>query len=934
MPTEQDILASLGITDAAEQQDIISGKERLLVLDASAHMDWDWLLPFPVLVTGGAGMRASTYFNGYTTGPVDSILTSAGKLLGSPDYHYSICETGFLRGYADSDPAGFQALLQAAAANGNLRIAGGGITSPDNLLPHGEAFIRCYLVGHAWLAVNAPGLPAPVAAWIPDDFGHDPELPVVLQAMGFMAAGFERIPGYTGGDSVPSKTIDGRDSVAGLLAASKIDFAWNASDGSSIVGHWLIGGYGQGNSIGTTGYIKGFLAQNLPVSPTPYIYVPVLSDFSMPNTYLTSSIEAWNGGGGGFEGTTVVAAAGSFEDYAQLVAFHAGELDTPYGSPFVGIPYWTGYFATRPELKIRHQRAARTLLAAEVFSIIAAWTQPSGGSAAAGTGVPEGDLLFSGWNLLAPSTHHDYITGTAEPDVYHTEQLGLLRQADATAAWLLRDAMQTIAGAIQTTAWGPAVAVFNPLGFARTEVAELSPADTAGLSSTVSGAGYQATPGGGLLFVASAPSLGYQTAYLTEAATPDNPATVTPDTSPVTAASVTLSNGLVSATLTPGNGGVWELTSVRDVAAGKELLQAGAVGNDLLFYADAGDEYRFGVESNDPANWVLTDVSRSLSNPTVEIVEAGPLRATVRTAVAYDDGTFSFELVREYAVVAGEPQLRMRTTGAAPLLGEGSSVVAAFPLAAGSTGIDTVVRGTPYHWTAVMPDLFWNGQTFLPTHDFVIPQSGTEALCAVYHASVPAWGISSTWNGTGFDPNDGVLYGCLWRNNSGHYFDWVQYNGLPLAKGDDPEVHVAEYALRVPSGLGTADTGQPLREALAFASPLGTAPVAPWTGQLADQLSLAGSSDDRAIVTAAKPGTVSPGDVVFRVYQPTNGALRSTLTLADQLAPGGATAVVRGQTALERDLDSLGQQQLDFAVTGTAVTFTATTALTTLAVTP
>src|ERR1700750_1712833 len=51
--TEARILASLGITDPALQGSIVSGATRLLILDASAHMDWDWLLPFPVLVNGG-----------------------------------------------------------------------------------------------------------------------------------------------------------------------------------------------------------------------------------------------------------------------------------------------------------------------------------------------------------------------------------------------------------------------------------------------------------------------------------------------------------------------------------------------------------------------------------------------------------------------------------------------------------------------------------------------------------------------------------------------------------------------------------------------------------------------------------------------------------------------------------------------------------------
>ena len=112
--------------------------------------------------------------------------------------------------------------------------------------------------------------------------------------------------------------------------------------------------------------------------------------------------------------------------------------------------------------------------------------------------------------------------------------------------------------------------------------------------------------------------------------------------------------------------------------------------------------------------------------------------------------------VREYILLANESMLRMRSTGAAPMLTAGSnagcSVIVAFPLTGGSKGIDKLVRGTPYHWTDVMPDwiqptqIYWNDQTFLPTHNFIIPQSNGESLCAFYHSDVPAWGISNEFN--------------------------------------------------------------------------------------------------------------------------------------------------------------------------------------------
>ncbi len=940
--TEAQILASLGITDLTLQSSIISGATRLLILDSSAHMDWDWLLPFPALVNGGSEQRAQWYFNSgsYPMGSASSILASAGQLLAGSSYHYSVCETGFLRGYAAADPEGFQTLLRNGVANGSLRFTGGGITSPDNLVSHGEAFIRTYLLGNLWLAANCPGVPTPVTAWLPDDFGHDPELPVVLRAMGMVAAGFQRIPGFDPNqDWYPQ--VNCSPSLAQTLLHNKIDFTWTASDGSSVAAHWLVGSYHQGSGVSSADQINGYLNLNLAISPTPYIYVPVLNDFSLPNTQLTSVIDTWNGPnmeGTSCGGTLVVAVAGSFEDYGQLLGFHASELDASYGAEFPANPYWTGFYATRPALKQRHQAATRTLLAAEALSIIAGWAQPEGGSLTFGSGTTVASALQRAWELLVPSTHHDYVTGTSIPDVFHTEQVRMLDQAVSAAQGLLRDMVDTIAGAIYVPPGedGSPVAVFNVLGWERTEVVELSGVSVAEAAPGVTGTKVpQHTTDGGLLFMATCPSLGYQTAYLQPAAMPTNPASCSSPVGPVTGSEIQLTNGLVQATLTLVAGGVWGLTSVKDMGNnGAELIAEGEVANDLVFYADGGDEYQFGVECS-PPTWSLTDVGGWLSQPAAVVLESGPLRATVRTTVRYDDGSAVIEYVRDYTLRANEPMLRMRSTGAAPMLvagsNRGSSVLVAFPLA---SPIASVAHGTPCHWTQVQPDIYWNGQTFLPTHDWVIPRDADgNTVAAVYHAGVHAWGLNYNWNGNSFDPNDGILYGCLWRNGDGHYFDWTNPKPPAWPQGTDPEVHTLEYALRVPSGLGAPATGAPLREALAFSTPLIAQPVAPWTGNLPVTASLVSSSADMAMVSVVKPGSVTPGDIVFRVYQPTLAPLDVTLTVNCRLV-SGRSATARGQTALEQDLDSDTAGTMNVQLTETAITFTAPTALSTIALTP
>lgn len=938
MTTETDLLISLGIVDTATQQDIINGTKRLLLLDASAHMDWDWLLPFPVLtsgntsVSGGGYARASWYFKPPEqkdpgVGCVNDILNGAAALLSAnSDYRYSVCETGFLRGFATANPAGFEKLVKLGKAGARLRSEGGGITSPDNLLPNGEAFIRNYLEGHAWIAQSRSSIPAGMTLWIPDDFGHDPQLPVAAEAMGMIAAGFERLPGNAG-HGVSPQPLDGDKSLLQKLSADKIDFTWTAADGSAMSGHWLIGGYGQGNTVYDIADIYSYLDMNLGVSPTPYIYVPVLSDFSLPNTKLPGIVEQWNTRTSQItKYENVIAVCGSFEVYAQLLQFHQDKLVAPYGEQFNANPFWTGCYGSRPGIKVRHHSAARNLLAAEVFSLLADIAQPGGGSAALATGMSYAKLLSEAWNILLPSTHHDYITGTADPDVFHSEQMELLDQADDRAKNLRRDTMRIIANAINTNADpASAIAAFNPLGFSRSGIAEISAEELVHAGFSMPTSGGQTTAEGNLLLPVTVPPLGYQTVYWDKITTPSTPASIDPN---APTGSCVFTNGLVRAVLSPGKGGIFGLTSVTDLQAEKELVPQGAVMNELLFYADGGDEYQFGMESMTPS-WTLTDVSDYCSAPSLQVLESGPLRVVVRTTFHYDDSVTQVDYVQDYMLYAGESQLRMRSSGAAPIGAGGMAVVTAFPLLENDS-IDTLVRGTPNHWTDLMPPIYWNDQMFMPTHHFVIPKFKGKTLCAMYHSDIPCWGLSNQAPGTSTNSSGNTLYGNLWRNTNGSYYGWVYPQGYTWPMGTDPDVHVREYALRMPTGLGAPETGQPLQEALSFADQLVGFPVAPWTALLPDSLSLASSSDPAALIRVMKPGTVHPDRVVLRVYQPTNGALNTTLTINPLLNPSGKKLNVAAQTALEHDLPKAKQKGYGIVTTPGTIRFTAQRALTTL----
>jgi alpha-mannosidase len=937
---------------APEQaSEITAGTSRLVVLMMSAHMDWDWLLPFPLLVAGdpeaGYGSGVRWYFAGDGNAPAASILAQAAQALANdPDYRYSVCEMGFLRGFAQVDPANFAKLAQNAS---HIDLSGAGITSPDNLLPHGEAFIRNYLVGRLWAAGALPG--ATISqSYLPDDFGHDPELPVTLHSMGVQGTAFARLPGIWNDNPDNQVPPDGATLQAmTLLGKRQIDFIWRGSDGSGVLAHWMPGWYGkaQPSDFVSPATLKAFLEKKLgptPMqdilvsSPTNYVYVPMADDFQTPIPNVASIVRAWNQAPPVIDGMTTYCVAGTFDQFVRLAANASGLVTYggPGNPPLYSTPYMAGAQASRPLLKRLHADGVRALLAAETFAVIAEkcgaalWSGPPAVQAR----QPH-DVLLDAWNQLVPSTHHDFITGTAHPYVYRTEQLPLLHAAVANAEWLRDDAMSGVASMLQPPdLQNDSVAVFNQLGFARTTLVECDSAlignaacvTCGGATSTV-----QRTTDGRSLFVAPLPAMGYAIATPAASASAqfsEDEVTVTADAAAPT--QITLENAYVRVVLTAATG--WAIASFFDKQAGREVIPTGAAANAIAVFKDGGSEYAFGCEKT---GGIFADLGLSQTVQSVEQAENGLLRAVVRvitTSPSPATGDDPLVFVREYTLQSGEAFLRMALTGRAPLTndGNGTVVFVKFPLGA---PIDGIARGTPTHWTGQMPQLVWNGFTPYAAHHFAVASAGGKVLAGVLPRDSRSWGLMWNYANPAWR-NDGVLYGALLRNTTGSYYGWT-YAKPPFPGGTDREAHTSEYALLAPSACGDPASGAPLFQGLHFANPPAVAPLTPYT--TADTPAPANyglaTVTSPALLTAAKQGSRDPDSLVFRVYQPTNKPLPTVkLSFDPATVPGwapGKTILAQLMTAMEEPLGGL-------TVSGNAVSFGMSTALATvsLSVTP
>ncbi len=981
---EADILATMTGDSAVIDSVLNDGVpfKQILVLVQSAHLDWNWQMPnlqyFRQGGTPGSGNAAS----------VQQIFADVAALLAqnpSPPvpgrmYPYSLAEVGYLMQYLERNP-GDASLLSTYAPW--FSLAGGAIETPDDILPHGEAFIRTYLLTRLWAEKHLPNTLSDYA-YLPDNFGHTPCLPITFEAMGMAGFGFARCPGT---DQNQNNGLQG----PALVNDKNVDFIWQTADGSTTQAHYLQNGYSQGWAGMAVSDLQTVLTGTMQANPgggnalsvlSPYVMVAFGGDFPCPvGTPLFDLAAAWNDAGNTVQ-NGIYAVLGTIDQYMSLVAaWNARSApaglptlssplagDTAGGSTtFWGMPYWTGFYATGPEVKALHQHATRALLAAESLGAIA-----SLGPATWGTQLLQSNLEQA-WLPVAISTSHNVITACGPNSVAYGESLPLLRYAHDNAKALRRSLHQTIANAIDPQqSPQSAVVLFNELGFARTSglVAEYRPDPSAGVSftrvqSVVPSDGspgkYPAfpAPDGSLHVIAPVSSLGYSEFSLSSDA-PGAHATVQRTPASGGAATIVLSNTAVSVSIATGSAvPTQSFITVTDPATSVVVSHGLRIVND-----DSGGLFRFGSEIND----ALQETTPGTCEVTYLTTVGTPLLDRERFSITLtpEVGKVATTFTLEVSLAAGDAYAAFTIEGAASST---QAVMAAFASANGteSEAITGVLHGTPHYFNTALPAIPphtgqglnnpptgsytppWLPPYFFPTHEYVTFMGGTGTpLFSVYHSALHAWSVQVP----GETPS--ILTGsqaiaCLYRNAPG------TPNG---ACGSDPWTHAVRYAIRVGSGLPSTATLLTVSESRAFVSPLeAITPLtqsSPGSGvatTLVPSYSLADaggvSASGGAIVNAAKVGSRKPTisgeppntdeSLVLRVFTLTPGST-VTVTVVPTAASINTSQLgnptVTALTALEEPLDATAAGPLAIDVTGPgSFTFVPQRALTTLQIT-
>jgi len=362
-----------------------------------------------------------------------NILRALALLKAHPHYRFVLDQAcyvkPFLERHPEEEPA-FRKFVQ----EGRLAIVGGTDVMPDVNMPGGESFVRQVLYGKGYFRQKL-GVDVTVG-WQLDTFGHHPQMPQLLQLGGYKSFWTQR--GVTD-PNTPS------------------EFLWEGIDGSQIPTFWLPHSYAvtYGSPADLPAF-AGFFKQRFdalaPFSRGRGRVGLAGADVCEPEPHVPALVEQFNR-----------QADAPFElRLAVPTDFEIQVAERPDRPVVRGDlnPIFQGTYSTRIELKQRTRELERLLTAAEKLGVMLRWLA-----------VPTDEaILWQAWEPLLFNHAHDLMSGVMTDRVYEDTIRGYdfsQRIADDE----VRSRLRAASAAIDTQGEGVPVAVWNLLGWTRTDLA-------------------------------------------------------------------------------------------------------------------------------------------------------------------------------------------------------------------------------------------------------------------------------------------------------------------------------------------------------------------------------------------------------------------------------------------------------------------------------
>lgn len=629
----------------------------------------------------------------------DLVRAHLDLALAEPDYRFVLAEVDYLKPYWDTYPQD-RAVLRRLLAEGRLEIMGGAYNEPNTNLTDPETTIRNLVHGAGFQRDVLGGDPS--TAWQLDVFGHDPAFPGLAADTGLTSSSWARGPFHQWGPM--ERTASGKGDPRRMQFAS--EFEWISPSGRGLLTAYMADHYGSGWVMDSAPTLEAaeeatyrLFVGLKQVATTRNVLLPVGTDYSPPNKWVTAIHQDWNARY--VWPRFVCSLPRDFFAAVRAELDERGERPTPQTRDMN--PIYTGKDVSYIDTKQAQRAAEFALLEAETFAVFA--------NLVAGSTYPDA-ALAKAWVQLAYGAHHDGITGSESDQVY-LDLLTGWRDAHDLATGVRDTALNVLSSRVDTAGAGTPVVVWNPLTHNRTDLVTVRLTDRVEAGVTVlDGTGAELPAlvehdGHAVTFLASdVPSLGWRTYWL-RPSTQDTQGWLDVD-------DVTAANATHRVTVDPRRGG--GVSSLIELTTDRELIADGRLGNELAVYEEYPQHPVFGegpwhLLPRGPANTSARTLAgvRAQRSPIGERLiirgHVGPVRYT--QTITLWQGVDRVDCVTTVDEFTGSDQLlRVRwpcpVPGALPVSEVGNAVV--------GRGFGLIEVNSAHHpWTLDNPAHTWFG---------------------------------------------------------------------------------------------------------------------------------------------------------------------------------------------------------------------------------
>ena len=590
-------------------------EQATLHLTGNSHIDAAWLWPWTE-----------------TVDTVKNTFSTALQLMNEyPAYTYTQSAAAYNDWMARDYPE-IDAQIKKRIKEGRWEVVGGMWVEPDLNMPDGESTARSLLIGKRWYEQHY-GVDVRIG-WNPDSFGYNWQLPQIYKKSGVDYFVTQKMT-WNDTNQLPFKL-----------------FWWESPDGSKVLAYFPHD-YANTNlnpvrlsvdlaqarhyATGMTDMLDLFGVGDHGGGPTRAMLDEGLH-WMQPNKIVPKmefgTAQPW------FSTVEKELAPESPEwDYRSIAqGYHEpppveGKIDIPTWKSEMYFEYHRGVFTTQANHKRNMRESSEWALNAEKYASLA-WLD--------GNAYP-GDDLTEDWKKITFNQFHDLAAGSGIGVIYQDAQ----KDYDAVR-WSTNEisakALKTVAAHIDTrVVQGVPVLVFNPLGWARggnvtvdvqmpASTTDLSVLDSHGVVIPAEVLSKDAATSTFHLLVETrdVPSMGYALLRVVPGKRPF--------ASDLKVTGTTLDNAALRVVVDPKNGCI---TSLYDKKAGFEALAAGSCGNELQTFKDTPKDYD--AWNIDPGTLDVAP-TRIRDADSVEVVEKGPMRASIRVTRHWQSSKFVQEI--------------------------------------------------------------------------------------------------------------------------------------------------------------------------------------------------------------------------------------------------------------------------------------------------